>query len=270
MHVWTEVSHGHGSTIGAWDEALRNGSGLVHARTVDWDMSGPFRNYPQITVYHPNDGHHFISVGWTGFIGVFTGINDHGLSISANNVQLPDSSFHPSGDSKRGSKEGEPFVYLMRDIMQFNRSFDDAAERIKSAHRTVDLVVGLADGDLKKFNSIQYSNEVANFMDDQTLLPGEPIKNIVYHGLDWDCPSYNHKLWEELLWEKGNLNPEKVKTTILPKTQTGSTQSIIFNIPEQKMFVAFARPNKGYPESEAYSQAYYDLSVPDLLNVPMP
>ena len=43
------------------------------------------------------------------------------------------------------------------------------------------------------------------------------------------------------------------------------TQSSIL---DQKMYVAFARPNKGFPDSEAYNQAYYFLSIPDLFNPP--
>ena len=39
--------------------------------------TGPFKNYPQITVYHPNEdnksGHAFANIGWTGWIGSITG-----------------------------------------------------------------------------------------------------------------------------------------------------------------------------------------------------
>jgi hypothetical protein len=39
-------------------------------------LSGPFRNYPQVTVYHPpaGDGHAFVNVGMMGFIGGLTGM----------------------------------------------------------------------------------------------------------------------------------------------------------------------------------------------------
>ena len=31
-------------------------------------MSGPFRDYPHMTVYHPNEGNAFANVGWPGFL----------------------------------------------------------------------------------------------------------------------------------------------------------------------------------------------------------
>ena len=48
MHLWTEMSEGQGSTVGAWGKALQKKEGLIHAHTLDWDMSGPMRNYPQV------------------------------------------------------------------------------------------------------------------------------------------------------------------------------------------------------------------------------
>ena len=45
-----------------------------------WPMSkplctGPFKNFPQITVYHPQpgSGYAFANIGWTGWIGSITG-----------------------------------------------------------------------------------------------------------------------------------------------------------------------------------------------------
>jgi len=254
--------------VGVWGSALFQGDGLVHARTLDWDMNGPFRDYPQVTVYHPDVGNQFISVGWTGFIGVLTGINDQLVTLSASNVQLPDCSFRnpgfQNGDScdseQQRSKEGVPYTILMREIMQFDATLAEAAAKIKTNLRTVDLIVGLGDGKDNSFNSVQYSHEVANFMDDHNLLPGQPIRNVVYHGVDWDCPTYNHKLFEELSEQIGVLSPEIVKTTVVPKTQTGKTQSIIFNVNEMQLYVAFARP-RSYTSPEAYLQGYYALSI---------
>ena len=45
-------------------------------------MSGPFRDYPHITVYHPNEGNAFANVGWTGWVGSLTGMNDQQMAIS--------------------------------------------------------------------------------------------------------------------------------------------------------------------------------------------
>ena len=82
----------------------------------------------------------------------------------------------------------------MRDILQFDNTFDDAKNRITNAHRTCDLILGVGDGKSSKFNSVQYSYSVANFMDDTNQRPVADwhpnIENVVYHGMDWLCPGY--------------------------------------------------------------------------------
>ena len=72
------------------DKTATATGGLLQLRALDWSingiatsqsfynyyaMLGPFKNYPQITVYHPNEGngHDFVNVGWTGWIGSITG-----------------------------------------------------------------------------------------------------------------------------------------------------------------------------------------------------
>ena len=75
--------------FGAWGDAINSDQKLLQLRALDWvtsryhllpanflqDMTGPFRDYSQITVYHPNqgDGHAFANVGMMGFIGGLTG-----------------------------------------------------------------------------------------------------------------------------------------------------------------------------------------------------
>lgn len=67
IHMLGELTKGACSMMGAWNEALASGKGALQLRTLDWDMSGPFRDFPHITVYHPNEGNAFANVGWTGW-----------------------------------------------------------------------------------------------------------------------------------------------------------------------------------------------------------
>ena len=69
-------------------------------------LPGPFKNYPQVTVYHPNNGngHAFANVGWTGWLGSITGISSYQMAISEIGVSFPDSTFG------KESRFGTPFT----------------------------------------------------------------------------------------------------------------------------------------------------------------
>jgi hypothetical protein len=79
IHMIGEVTKGSCSMFGAWGTATASTGSLLQLRALDWDVDGPFKNFPQITVYHAtnsSDGNSFANVGWTGWIGSITGIND--------------------------------------------------------------------------------------------------------------------------------------------------------------------------------------------------
>lgn len=44
------------------------------------------------------------------------------------------------------SRDCCPLQYLLRDILQFDNSLQKAVQRITSAHRTCDLILGVGDG----------------------------------------------------------------------------------------------------------------------------
>ena len=77
-------------------------------RALDWDIDGPFQDYPQVTVYHSDgsdaQGGTFANVGWTGWIGSITGMSAAALGISEIGVTFPDATFG------KESRAGTPFT----------------------------------------------------------------------------------------------------------------------------------------------------------------
>jgi hypothetical protein len=60
----------------------RTGGKAFQLRALDFDTTGPFKDFPQVTVYHPSEGHAWAQVGWPGNVGVLTGFSDQQLAIS--------------------------------------------------------------------------------------------------------------------------------------------------------------------------------------------
>lgn len=55
-------------------------------------FTGPFKDFPQVTVYHPSDpkyGHAFANIGWTGWFGSITGNVNVNANFKKNTYEVP-------------------------------------------------------------------------------------------------------------------------------------------------------------------------------------
>jgi len=209
VHMIAGLTQGKCSMLGAWGKALdpKAGLELMQLRALDWDMDGPFRDYPALTIYHAEQGqgNTFAIVGMTGFLGGLTGVSDQQLGISEIGVSYPDASFGSE------SRIGYPFIFLLRDILQWDQTVDDATNRMANAKRTCDLILGVGDGKLVEFRGYQYSSSVLTVFDDKNLMPLESwhprINDTVYWGMDWLCPADNTVLSHQIQQFYGQLSP---------------------------------------------------------------
>ena len=192
VHLIGELTQGDCSLIGAWGAATAGGKTL-QLRALDWDTDGPFRDYPAMFVYHPTTpgAHDFVTVGMLGFIGAFTGQSSAQLGVSEIGVSFPDTTYFGNE-----SFSGVPFVYALRDILEFDGSYADSVARLQNANRTCDLILAVADGKAQTARSFAVSASEIFVFDDTNLQPWNNsadtwhprFKNMVWHAMDWLCP----------------------------------------------------------------------------------
>jgi len=262
IHMIAGLTQGDCSMFGAWGSAVPVGGSLLQLRALDWNMDGPFRDFSQITVYHPSTGygHDFANVGFTGFIGGLTGASAAQLGISEIGAAYPDASF---GEE---SRIGVPFIFLLRDILQFDYTLDDSINRMVNSRRTCNLMLGVGDGKLNEFRGFQYSYSVLNVFDDQNLRPNATwhpkIKDVVYWGMDWICPAYDTVLSNLLDKYHGQLTPEVAIKYVSAVEQSGDNHIAFYDLTKMNMYVSFAAPNGVGGPVAAYARQYtkWDLS----------
>lgn len=139
IHLIGELTQGDCSMYGAWGPAT-TGNKTLAMRALDWDTDIPAVQHPTVFIYHPTEGHEFANVGFVGWIGALSGQSAAQMSVHEIGVAFPDATF---GNE---SFAGIPFVFLLRDILQFDNSVFDTVARIQSANRTCDLILGAGDG----------------------------------------------------------------------------------------------------------------------------
>jgi len=242
VHMIASLTQGDCSMLGAWGKSLAPTSStkLLQLRALDWNMDGPFRNFPAVTVYHPAQGNKFVMVGMIGFITALTGFSDQKLGISEIGVSYPDPSFGSE------SRIGYPFLFLLRDILQWDQTVDDATTRMINAKRTCDLILGVGDGKSSEFRGYQYSSSVLNIFDDlnmQPLADWHPrINDTVYWGMDWICPGDNLVLSTQIESVYGKLTPEVAIKNLASVEQSGDNHAAYYDLTNLVLYVSFASP----------------------------
>jgi len=260
LHMLAGLTQGKCSMAGLWGAALSPSSStkLMQLRALDWNMDGPFPNFAQITVYHPPAGvawHSFANIGFPGFIGGLTGVSASQLGISEIGVDFPDSTF---GEE---SYLGIPFVFLLRDILMWDYTVDDAITRMIDTRRTCDLILGVGDGKLAEFRGFAYSWQYLVVMDDLNMLPYNEtwhprITDAVYWGMDWICPTVNLALGTLLQQEYGTISLDSGARNVTAREMSGDNHVAWYDLTNMVFDVAFAAPHWTGGSPNAYARQF--------------
>lgn len=98
------------SSFGVWNRATANGTTIL-ARNYDffYDSQGNIIKNQMLITYRPTDRPRFVSIGWPGWIGVASGMNEHGISVMLNlgngDLASGNGPFHPSMEIARSILE---------------------------------------------------------------------------------------------------------------------------------------------------------------------
>ncbi len=279
LQMLPEVTKAACSFFGSWGPASKGGKTL-HMRSLDYDTDGPFRNFPQVTVYHPaaGGGNAFANVGWPGTVGSLTGMNDQRMSINEIGVSYPDDSFgQGTPDTPPEKLKGTPWMLVVRNMLQGTSTLDAALQSVEQAHRTCNLILGVSDGKAGHVYGIQYGGRVFNAYDDTNQLPVNAtwhpvVPNMVYNGMDWLCPGYTSVLGAQLGKYRTVLEPANIIGNVLPTVQTGNLHIAVYDLTEDDMYLSFCRSAKANASEPmyAYERQFTQFHMSDLWNEPMP
>jgi hypothetical protein len=260
VHMLPELTKGSCSMAGAWKEATVDGK-TIQLRSLDY-ITDVFENYPAISVYHPEQANQnaFINIGFVGFVGAITGMNDKQMAISEIGVSYPDDTFGQGIDNMPPEKvKGTPFVFMLRDILEHTATLDASIKMREERERTCNLVLAVGDGKAEHVYGIQYSGRVLNPFDDTNYLPANeswsnPSPNTVFCGMDWLCPSFSEVLNDQLTKYWGELSPEVMIKNVLPTLQSGDLHIAVYDLTDEDLYLSFHK-KEGADPSE-FENAY--------------
>lgn len=102
------------SSFAAWGDKSEDGS-LILGRNFDFYVNDDFARDKIVEFVNPDQGHQFMMVTWAGMIGVVSGMNMKGITVTIN-----------SAKSKVPLIAKTPISILTREILQYASNIDEA------------------------------------------------------------------------------------------------------------------------------------------------
>ena len=122
----------HCSGVAVRGKASANGQ-VVHARVLDYMRDIGLQETAVIGVFIPDGRYAWMTLGYAGFIGTVTAINQEGLAVGE------------MGGGGEGQWDGMPMSFLLRDIMERADDVEQALAILEAAPRTCEYYYVLSD-----------------------------------------------------------------------------------------------------------------------------
>jgi hypothetical protein len=122
----------HCSGVAVRGKATKGGS-VLHARVLDYMRDIHLQACAAVVVFIPEGYNAWMSLGYAGFVGTVTAMNEKGLAIGE------------MGGRGEGDWDGVPMSYLVRDVMERAATVDEALDILRNSPRTCEYYYVLSD-----------------------------------------------------------------------------------------------------------------------------
>lgn len=163
----------HCSGVAVRGTATKDGQ-VLHARVLDYIRDINLQSAAVVQVFLPEGHHAWMSLGYAGFVGSVTCMNEKGLAIGE------------MGGGGEGDWDGVPMSLLLRDIMERATNVEEALEIFRQGPRTCEYYYVLSD---KSRNMAAIASDARQMTvlrpgEQNPLLPFVPDDTVLVSGGD--------------------------------------------------------------------------------------
>jgi isopenicillin-N N-acyltransferase-like protein len=114
------------------------GGTMYHGRILDYLRGIGLEQNAVVMVFKPDQGHAWVNVGYAGFVGSVTAMNEKKVAIGE------------MGGRGEGNWDGKPMAQLVREVMEKAGTIEEALEIMKGSPRTCEYYYVISDGKTKR------------------------------------------------------------------------------------------------------------------------
>jgi len=229
VHAIPDLGETSCSALVAKGSATRDGH-VYQLRILDYGGGFGLEKRPLITVYHSTHTNEntFVDIGWIGFVGLVSGMNEKGVAISEMGFG------NPPGETLAG----EPMIFLLKRALRNADSAEGASSIIRAARRNNSYAYWLGDqgGNAigmvtsKQQCQIFHVNEYKEISRGTTTLP--QFKDVIYAG---HYAEQQGKIVGEMC---GGLDVPAIKEMAKKIRMKSNLHTVIFDLTTRDLCVA--------------------------------
>lgn len=200
---------------------------MYHGRVLDYLKGVGLEQDAVVIVYQPNYGNAWVNLGYAGFIGSVTAMNEKGISIGE------------MGGGGYGDWDGKPMAELLREVMEKSNTLDDAVRIMRQGPRTCHYYYVISDGKTKQ--AVGISATPTEF---QVVHPGQAVPELPHPFADTVLLSAGDRyeaLCARVKSGYGVFNADSARELMSrPVCMTSNIQSVLFEPDTLDFWVANA------------------------------
>jgi len=129
------------------------GKTLLHGRILDYMTEVGLQKYALVTIAKPTGYNNFVTVGFPGFIGSITCMNDKQVALGE------------MGGRGEGSWDGTPMTCLMRKAVEEADHLQQAVDIFKNSKRTCEYYYVISDGKIPDARGLSCTSEKCDILE---------------------------------------------------------------------------------------------------------
>lgn len=196
------------TSLAVWDENTQDGDLLI-GRNFDFYVGDDFAENKMVELVQPETGIAYLSVSWPGMIGVVSGMNREGLTVTIN-----------AGKSKIPFTARTPVSLVTREILQYAKNIDEAIAIAKKRKVFVSESILVGSAADRKAVIIEVSPDhfgVYEVKNSSRMLCTNHFQSEAYKNdrrnrkqMVESHSGYRYEKLQELIQENKRLDPEKM------------------------------------------------------------